>query len=55
VSIEYDDIEISVMQTYPRIVSAMLIRTSAPQPATMKTPTGGTGIVSVVVWVVEMV
>ena len=44
-----------VMRTYPRIVSAMLIRTSAPQPATMKTPTGGTGVVSVDVWVVEIV
>lgn len=31
------------MHTYPRIVSKMLIRTSAPQPATRKTPTGGTG------------
>lgn len=39
------------MRTYPRIVSAMLIKTSAPQPATMKTPTGGTGVVSMVVWV----
>lgn len=54
VSIEYDGFGISVMRAYPRIVSAMLIRTSAPQPATMKTPTGGTGVVSVVVWMVEM-
>lgn len=28
--------------TYPRSVKQMLINTSAPQPATIKTPTGGT-------------
>lgn len=30
--------------TYPSSVRQMLIRTSAPQPATMTTPTGGTGM-----------
>lgn len=30
--------------TYPSRVRQMLIRTSAPQPATRATPTGGTGI-----------
>lgn len=29
---------------YPRIVSKILMRRSAPQPAIMKTPTGGTEI-----------
>lgn len=29
-------------RSYPRIVKAILIKRSAPQPATMKTPMGGT-------------
>jgi hypothetical protein len=32
----------SVVVSYPRKVRMMLIRISAPQPATMNTPTGGT-------------
>lgn len=33
-----------MVDTYPRRVRQMLTRTSAPQPATRRTPTGGTGI-----------
>ena len=32
------------MGFYPRIVSKILMRRSAPQPAIMKTPAGGTAI-----------
>lgn len=33
------------LYTHPSIVSRMLIRRSAPQPATMRTPMGGTSFV----------
>ena len=36
------DVEGIRVRTYPRIVKRMLISRSAPQPATRKTPTGGT-------------
>lgn len=32
-----------VEETYPRIVRQMLMSRSGPQPATRKTPRGGTG------------